>query len=82
MWTKSVMSMALAAFLAAQEASAAFYVPGVAPESWAAGDVVRLNVNKITSTKTLVPYEYYYLPYCKPAFITEQQENLGRDYGW
>lgn len=58
-------------------ADAAFYVPGVAPTSWAEGETVLLNVNKITSTKTLVPYEYYYLPFCKPMKTNEQRENLG-----
>ncbi|CEG39454.1 transmembrane 9 superfamily member 4-like [Plasmopara halstedii] len=77
MQTKNILAVSLAALLAMDEAGAAFYVPGVAPESWAAGETVHLNVNKITSTKTLMPYEYYYLPYCKPAAINEQQENLG-----
>lgn len=55
----------------------AFYVPGVAPESWAEGEQIHLNVNKITSVKTLLPYEYYYLPFCSPQTPNEQQENLG-----
>ncbi|OQS05480.1 endomembrane protein 70 [Thraustotheca clavata] len=55
----------------------AFYVPGVAPESWEEGAALPLNVNKITSVKTLVPYEYYYLPFCAPSAPEEQQENLG-----
>ncbi|RHX96837.1 hypothetical protein DYB25_007932 [Aphanomyces astaci] len=62
---------------AVQTARAAFYVPGVAPESWEEGEKLPLNVNKITSTKTLVPYEYYYLPFCAPSTPEEQQENLG-----
>ncbi|KAF1335458.1 Endomembrane protein 70-like protein, partial [Globisporangium splendens] len=77
---KSVVAAALAALFAVQQApttDAAFYVPGVAPESWTEGEKVQLNVNKITSTKTLVPYEYYYLPFCKPTSTNEQQENLG-----
>lgn len=67
----------LACVVLVARVQAAFYVPGVAPESWAEGERVLLNVNKITSTKTLVPYEYYYLPFCKPATMNEQQENLG-----
>ncbi|CAK4198151.1 unnamed protein product [Aphanomyces euteiches] len=70
-------SLALSVLLAAHAAQAAFYVPGVAPESWEEGTKLPLNVNKITSTKTLVPYEYYYLPFCAPSAPEEQQENLG-----
>ncbi|KAF0775750.1 hypothetical protein AaE_000551, partial [Aphanomyces astaci] len=54
---------------AVQTARAAFYVPGVAPESWEEGEKLPLN--------TLVPYEYYYLPFCAPSTPEEQQENLG-----
>lgn len=55
----------------------AFYIPGVAPESWVEGDTIPLNVNKINSVKTLIPYEYYYLPFCSPMAPREQKENLG-----
>ncbi|KAJ0411513.1 hypothetical protein ATCC90586_001108 [Pythium insidiosum] len=72
-----VVALALALVACVSGVQAAFYVPGVAPESWADGDSLPLNVNKITSTKTLVPYEYYYLPFCRPASITEESENLG-----
>nr|CCA22643.1 endomembrane protein 70like protein putative [Albugo laibachii Nc14] len=59
------------------QTDAAFYIPGVAPESWADGESIKLEVNKITSTNTLVPYEYYYLPFCAPLSTNEQHENLG-----
>lgn len=55
----------------------AFYVPGVAPESWSEGDEIHLNVNKISSVTTLLPYDYYSLPFCQPETPNEQQENLG-----
>ncbi|DBA03293.1 TPA: hypothetical protein N0F65_011652 [Lagenidium giganteum] len=71
------LAAAAASALVVAPVHAAFYVPGVAPESWSEGEAVLLNVNKITSTKTLVPYEYYYLPFCKPTKMNEQQENLG-----
>jgi transmembrane 9 superfamily protein 2/4 len=38
---------------------------------------VKLFVNKLTSTKTQVPYDYYSLPYCKPKKFGLQTENLG-----
>ena len=36
-----------------------------------------LQVNKLTSTKTQLPYEYYSLPYCRPDPIVNSAENLG-----
>jgi hypothetical protein len=36
-----------------------------------------LKVNKITSTKTVIPYEYYDIPFCRPARRREEMENLG-----
>lgn len=41
------------------------------------GSQVELKVNKLTSTKTQLPYRYYTLPYCKPQSIMESMENLG-----
>lgn len=40
-------------------------------------DTVTVKVNKLTSTKTQLPYEYYSLDYCKPAKIIDVAENLG-----
>lgn len=40
-------------------------------------DQVRLYVNKLTSTKTQIPFDYYSLPFCHPKKITEESENLG-----
>lgn len=57
--------------------TAFFYLPGVAPRDYEAGDLVDLKVNKLTSVKTQVPYDYYSLPWCKPEKIVESAENLG-----
>mmetsp|Transcript_2627 Transcript_2627/g.8786 ORF Transcript_2627/g.8786 Transcript_2627/m.8786 type:complete len:631 (+) Transcript_2627:50-1942(+) len=65
--------LALLAFGAAD----AFYLPGVAPREYAAGEKVELKVNKLTSTKTQLPYEYYALPFCRPAEVVVVAENLG-----
>lgn len=40
-------------------------------------DTVTVKVNKLTSTKTQLPYEYYSLDYCKPQKIVDVAENLG-----
>jgi len=58
-------------------AVSAFYLPGVAPLDLAQGDEIQVKVNKITSTKTQLPYEYYSLEYCKPKKIINLAENLG-----
>lgn len=58
--------------------SQAFYLPGVNPQSFEEGDVVKLKVNKMTSTKTLMPVDYYKLPFCQPEGGPKlDNENLG-----
>ncbi|GAX14547.1 hypothetical protein FisN_6Lu382 [Fistulifera solaris] len=44
----------------------AFYLTESNPRSFEKGDTVALNVNKITSTKTLYPMDQYSLPFCPP----------------
>lgn len=41
------------------------------------GDKVGIKVNKLSSTKTQLPYDYYSLPFCKPPTIVNSAENLG-----
>lgn len=36
-----------------------------------------MKVNKLSSVRTQLPYEYYSLPYCKPKKIIDSAENLG-----
>ncbi|KAG4953760.1 hypothetical protein JHK87_039354 [Glycine soja] len=54
-----------------------FYLPGVAPQDFQKGDPLQVKVNKLTSTKTQLPYTYYSLPYCPPNKIVDSAENLG-----
>ncbi|KAK4274498.1 hypothetical protein QN277_017706 [Acacia crassicarpa] len=54
-----------------------FYLPGVAPQDFYKGDMLQVKVNKLTSTKTQLPYTYYSLPYCGPGKIVDSAENLG-----
>merc|ERR1719160_2434949 len=58
-------------------AAEAFYLPGVAPHEYADGDRVEIKVNKLSSTKTQLPYDYYSLPFCKPDDTRSAVENLG-----
>lgn len=41
------------------------------------GEELTVKVNKLSSTKTQLPYDYYYLRYCKPEKILNNAENLG-----
>lgn len=41
------------------------------------GDELYVKVNKLTSTKTQLPYSYYSIPYCRPKKIVDSAENLG-----
>ncbi|XP_068652047.1 transmembrane 9 superfamily member 7-like [Aristolochia californica] len=54
-----------------------FYLPGVAPRDFQRGDELQVKVNKLSSTKTQLPYDYYFLNYCKPDRIKNSAENLG-----
>jgi len=36
-----------------------------------------VKVNKLSSTKTQLPYDYYFLDFCKPSTIMNSAENLG-----
>lgn len=54
-----------------------FYLPGVAPHDFNKGDELQVKVNKLTSIKTQLPYEYYSLHYCHPNKIVDVSENLG-----
>lgn len=56
----------------------AWVLPGTAPKEYADGDEVELKVNKLTSPKTHLGYDYYSLPFCRPVEgIKKAAENLG-----
>ena len=71
------MQARLTLLLAALCAATAFYLPGVAPKDFKQGEHVDIKVNKLTSTRTQLPYEYYALPFCQPTTIENVAENLG-----
>jgi transmembrane 9 superfamily protein 2/4 len=57
---------------------ALFYVPGVHPHTFSAGDDVPLKVNALTSVHTQIPKDYYRLPFCEPeSGVNMASENLG-----
>jgi len=55
-------------------------LPGVAPHSFADGDDVFLSVNKLTSVKTQMPFDYYSLPFCKPKELIVEGDNVGEAF--
>lgn len=55
----------------------AFYLPGVPMKEYKGGDKVPIQVNKITSIHTQLPYKYYDLEYCRPNTLHDKRENLG-----
>ena len=57
--------------------ASAFYLPGVAPHEYLGGEPVEIKVNKMSSTLTQLPYDYYSLPFCKPPSLSSKVENLG-----
>ncbi|KAL5225650.1 hypothetical protein ABZP36_012289 [Zizania latifolia] len=66
-----------AVLLSAASPARAFYLPGVAPRDFQKDDELQVKVNKLSSTKTQLPYDYYFLDYCKPEAIKNSAENLG-----
>lgn len=57
--------------------SEGFYLPGLSPVEYQQDALVDMKVNKLTSVKTQLPYDYYTLPFCQPKSILSSAENLG-----
>ncbi|CAB9511377.1 Transmembrane 9 superfamily member [Seminavis robusta] len=56
----------------------AYYLPGVNIHSFQEGDEIKLKVNKMTSTQTQFPLDYYKFPFCQPTDgVKVDHENLG-----
>ena len=72
-----MVSASTALLLLGAHVAHGFYLPGVAVREYQADERVGIKVNKLTSTKTQLPYDYYTLPFCKPEAITNAVENLG-----
>ncbi|KDP33835.1 hypothetical protein JCGZ_07406 [Jatropha curcas] len=53
-----------------------FYLPGVAPRHFQTGDLLHVKVNKLSSRRTQLPYDYYSVNFCKPPKIMNSAENL------
>ncbi|KAF8857876.1 hypothetical protein BDZ45DRAFT_592072 [Acephala macrosclerotiorum] len=84
----SPSAVLLATLLAAPELSSAFYLPGVAPTTYKYGDIVPLNVNRLTPVgsntdgqlRSVVSFDYYHpaFHFCRPENGPEYvSESLG-----
>jgi transmembrane 9 superfamily protein 2/4 len=87
MWLRDLSPSAavLATLLVAPKLSSAFYLPGVTPISYKEGDLVPLNVNRLTpvgsqvdgTLRSVLSYDYYYTsfhfcrPKPKPEYVSE-----------
>ncbi|OAY83948.1 transmembrane 9 superfamily member 7-like [Ananas comosus] len=73
----AALLLLLLPWLLAMSPADGFYLPGVAPRDFQKDDELQVKVNKLSSTKTQLPYDYYFLDYCKPPNIVNSAENLG-----
>ncbi|XAR53440.1 hypothetical protein NMG60_11021992 [Bertholletia excelsa] len=76
MWPQIAISLCLL-LVSPVPVTHGFYLPGVAPCDFHTGETLQVKVNKLYSTKTQLPYDYYFLDYCKPTKIINHAENLG-----
>lgn len=74
----TTLRAALAVLAVLLAPTSAFYIPGVAPLTFAPGEEVPLKVNALTSIHTQIPKDYYKLPFCQPSGGPKMaSENLG-----
>lgn len=65
--------MRVALFLLLLSSASAFYLPGVAPRAYQKEEPLALLVNRLDSSESIVPYDYYYFDFCEPG------EEVGQD---
>ena len=67
----------LACLFALQPAEAYFYLPYLDPTDHDTGDEIPVMANSLRSLQSLVPFDYYKGPFCKPPAIEQQSASLG-----
>jgi len=71
-------SIIIAGLIYGGKVANAFYLPGVAPQSFSYGDEVKLKVNSLSSHQEMFTLDYYRFPFCQPeGGPTKDNENLG-----
>ncbi|DAZ92417.1 TPA: hypothetical protein N0F65_000201 [Lagenidium giganteum] len=61
----------------AAHSAQAFSLPGVQMTTYKKDERLPLFVNSLTSSDTLLPLDYYKLPFCQPDKVEYKSENLG-----
>ena len=54
------------------------YLPGTRPKSYTLHESISIFVINLDSDHTELPFDYYYLNFCKPKHIEEANENIGQ----
>ncbi|CAI5717095.1 unnamed protein product [Hyaloperonospora brassicae] len=72
--TALLVALAASALVASTKG---FSLPGVQMVTYRKGETLPIFVNSLTSTETLLPLDYYSLPFCQPDKIEYKSENLG-----
>ena len=84
----SELPSGLAALILSSQLASAFYLPGISPQDYSRGDLVQLNVNRLTPStsqrdeqvKSVFSFDYYHHPFhfCQPQGGVEYaSESLG-----
>lgn len=56
-----------------------FSLPGMVPRDYSEGSKIEIQVNHLDSSETQLPFDYYYLNYCKPeSASSETPDNLSQ----
>ena len=66
-----------AVLLAHALVASGFYLPGVSPRTFKKDQPVKIKVQTLVSSESQLQFDYYQLPFCKPAKIIDMPENLG-----
>ncbi|ETK82395.1 hypothetical protein L917_11964 [Phytophthora nicotianae] len=74
--SKSLL-VALAATVLSASGIDGFSLPGVQMTTYTKGETLPIFVNSLKSAETLLPMDYYKLPFCQPEKIEYKSENLG-----
>lgn len=58
--------------------ASASYIPGTKPNEFEKNNTIDLYVSKLDSSLTQLPFDYYYLKFCKPDSTKEYNDNIGQ----
>lgn len=75
MWNNRLFQVTLLLYFVS---TSAFYIPGIYPTDYPQGAELDIRANKLTSSRSNVPYDFYFLPFCSPAEEKEKKLNIGQ----